>query len=207
MGMDEPKNIQSEADIFRFFVDMSNHQLVNFNNQMHRLIKNEAIWSEKELEKGENSKHDSHKLNYNLEMCRNLFPGYLSTGVFLMFFSRIEEWLHRLQRHFAKTIDLDDKYHGVKKFKPVLQSINIELGNLSAWNMICDYAIVRDSIMHANGRIGHSRGKNVLERMASTKESGVTIQGGIVSIDSFAVRKLFDSFEQLLAAIPDDVST
>jgi hypothetical protein len=79
-----------------------------------------------------------------------------ANNCFLMAYAHLEEVLYGVWRAFAPNA-VPSGTSSVQRFKPALVAAGVDLGSSPAWAFIVSASLVRDCLLHANGRVSHVR--------------------------------------------------
>ena len=92
------------------------------------------------------------------------YKGYLATATFLMVYSYFEEDLYLLWKRKPTGVPRVDD-NSIKRYQRVLTSLGFDLQHSSWQFMFFDANALRDSLLHANGRLDHSRNRARLDKI------------------------------------------
>lgn len=82
-----------------------------------------------------------------------------ANNCFLMAYAHLEEFLYCVWKAFVPDTALPPNKYSVERFKPALSKAGVNLGTSPSWEFIVSASLVRDCLLHANGRFSHMRQK------------------------------------------------
>jgi len=141
-----------------------------------------------------------------------VFPHTLRYSLFILCYSLLEHHLLNLCKHIEKTLSdsvtLDDlRGRGIRKAQTYLKKVaKIEFPDKSSfWNNICHYNLIRNFIVHKNGRLDKSRNAKKVKSFINSKSSiGLGSHDQIQLSEQFipeVIDDLDEFFKQLFEAL------
>lgn len=165
----------SQADInkkiFSWAMTHNFQLIIKFHNEQRRLMKNQVVAINEKLNSC-NDQHERKDLLYAKKVYINTFDNLLSINTFLMMYSYLEEFLYHVWKSFGKEQAVSGS-GSLKRFEEIIRNVlGLDLNQDREWELLCDYAKVRNCILHANRRVSilKEKDKNDLERII--KKSG-----------------------------------
>jgi len=195
------------APYFKIAKSISSGFIINYHNQMKRLIQNEIVWFNEQLNKNDADENELREIQDTKDLYLNEYLYFLRSNVFLMLFSHLEEWLEHARRTFSPNVPKRERASSIGRFSPVLQDLGIDLGKNKNWSFLADCAYVRDCLLHANGRVSMSKQKDKLKSYIKGKTSGVILENDRIKINGGLVQRLSSATESLMEEIHLSVST
>ena len=138
-----------------FFQFSARHNLsliLSFHMEFRGYLKERAAAMKKELSPAK-TREDRLSLQQRKITYAEVFDVQLRSTTLLFIYAHAEEWLFHLWRTYAPAIPLDDRAGSIRRFRPVLKSLGIDVLNGSDWQLLCDAGKIRDCLLHANGRM------------------------------------------------------
>lgn len=145
---------KSNDDPFLFAHDTDLSFIVYFHNEIKRLLTNEIVYINKELQNPETPTSQRQQLLNTKNIYTHTIEPSVATAIFLMMYSHLEEWLFNIKEFYASNIELDRQKGSLKRFSPVFkEGLQIDLGSCAAWSNITKTEAIRNCLLHANGRV------------------------------------------------------
>jgi hypothetical protein len=137
-----------------FFQFSARHNLsliLSFHTEFQGYLEEKTAAIEKELSAVQTSQErislQRQKITY-----AEAFDVQLRWTTFLFIYAHAEEWFFHLWRTYA-SIPLDARAGSIRRFRPVLKSLAIDVLSGADWLLLCDAEKIRDCLLHANGRV------------------------------------------------------
>jgi hypothetical protein len=196
------------AKFFKWAESHNSRLIIEYHNQMKRLMQNEIAWFNQEIAKNDSSDDYITQLQYSKKLYSNEYLNYTRSNVFLMLYSHLEEWLENLRGSFTPEILKDQNgVSSIGRFRPVVKAAGIDLGKSAEWSFLANCAYVRDCLLHANGRLSMVKKKNELEAYIKSPSSGILLESDRIKIQGELVQKLSKATESLVEEILSSVKT
>lgn len=169
---------RKEMDKIRIGVMHHNlNQIVQFHNHVHGFFNVNLSLSQID-EKLSPSDKKILKLEYEEHL-----PNQLRKSVFLMIFGHLEEHLFLSWcDHGRNAQEKDERTDGVKKYKNLFVNLNIVLLRDSDYQLIVDAYKIRNTLIHAAGRVDIIKKQGEIERIVQKYKTYFTIQNKRVEI-------------------------
>lgn len=153
--------------------------IVNFHNEIKRLIHNEIVSINKRInEECDPKSEQAIKLEIGKNIYKNTLEPNLRIATFLIMFSHLEEWLFNIKSILAPSVDLDLRKGSIGRFKPVLQAgLGIDLSTSIEWANVLKVENIRNCLLHANGRVDYSKNCTDIQNIVSQSKGFLSIQG------------------------------
>jgi len=155
--------------------------LIGFHNYVRRLFKEQL----KELGNRENKDLEDKlkkKALYD-------YDRILHINTFLMMYSYLEEWLYHFRKTSTPTIPQASEKRGIDRFKDVVKQLAGDV-SLKPWQEIKDAEVIRNCLLHANGRISLFKKPEKVRAIIEKKNSNLTIDNDRVVISGDYLQQL-----------------
>ncbi|MBU2038126.1 MAG: hypothetical protein KKH95_03205 [Gammaproteobacteria bacterium] len=158
--------------------------IVKFHNEIRRLIGNEVFKFNNILEKEvDPNSETSQSYRYAKNLYIETIEPNLCTATYLMMFSHLEEWLLNIQKSTNRKVDLNIAKGCISRFKPVLRDgLGIDLSSCNSWNWIVNTENIRNCLLHANGRINHTKDPNKVKNLVKASKKALAIKNNRICI-------------------------
>jgi len=152
--------------------------IVNFHNEIKRLLHNEIVSINKKIsEECDSRSEQAIKLEISKNVYKNILEPNLRIATFLIMFSHLEEWLFNVKSILAPSVDLDLKKGSIGRFKSVLQvGLGIDLSTSIEWDNILKVESIRNCLLHANGRVDYSKKRIEIQNIVSQSKGFLSIK-------------------------------
>ncbi len=149
--------------------------LIGFHNYVRGLFKDQL----KDLEKCEN-KDIENKLH---KSALYDYDRMLHINTLLMMYTYLEEWLYHCWKTYAPNIALVDREGSMGRFKNVAKQLGVDLSS-KLWEDLKNAEVVRNCLLHANGRISLFKEPQKIITIIEKNNSGLEIVKDHVKISN-----------------------
>ena len=183
MLMDNKEGMPDEIRIGAMTQNLN--QIINFHNHVRGFFNDNLSSSQcdEALSKGDKN---WLKLEYDTHL-----PNQLRKSVFLMMFSHLEEHLYLSWcEHGRIESEKNGRHDGIKKFKTLLNNINIDTNENKDYEFIVDAYKVRNSFIHAAGRVDIIKKPQEIENVVANYKDCFEIRNKRIYVTSDGISKL-----------------
>ena len=202
-----PKLSSERAKFFQWAESHNSRLIIEYHNQMKRLMQNEIARFNEEIAKSGSPEDYVTQLEYTKKLYLDQYLHFMRSNVFLMLFSHLEEWLENFRGSFTPKISKDARGSSIGRFGPVVKAAGIDLGNNREWPFLKNCAYVRDCLLHANSRLSMAKKNDKLNAYIKSESSGILLENDRIQIQGELVQKLSKATESLVEEILSSVKT
>jgi len=187
--------------IFSWFMTHNLQLIIEFHNEQHQMMKNQVSRINRKLNSF-NDMAERKQLIVAKDTYINTFDGLLNINTFLMMYSHLEEFLYHVWKSFGKEQDVNKNSGSLKRFKPIIENVmKLDLNQDHEWELLCDYEKIRNSILHANGRVSISKNKNEMERIINRSSDHLSIKKDRIGLSGEFLESVSITIESLIKRI------
>jgi len=187
--------------IFSWFMTHNLQLIIKFHNEQHQMMKNQVSRINRKLNSF-NDMAERKQLIVAKDTYINTFDGLLNINTFLMMYSHLEEFLYHVWKSFGKEQDVNKNSGSLKRFKPIIENVmKLDLNQDHEWELLCDYEKIRNSILHANGRVSISKNKNEMERIINRSSDHLSIKKDRIGLSGEFLESVSITIESLIKRI------
>jgi hypothetical protein len=174
--------------VVRWALEENLRELIWYYNAVRNLLKQE--YTKPEIATNERAKN-------SLLRCDTLN----SASCFLVMFGYLEEMLLVLHRTAAPLVQIDTRRGALERFRPVFTFLGKEAGRLPCWSSLVDAGVIRNCLMHANGKVSSMSNAEDVKACISRSKKGLLLQNGRVALTPIYLSKFIGSVRQLRDAV------
>ncbi|TQV76695.1 hypothetical protein FLL45_01675 [Aliikangiella marina] len=161
MKKEEVMDLSNRDNAFRWMVNTNLNFIVRAHSHINWAIKGRA---EEILSFDDLSAADKNYWNHEYKV---QFSSHTVKTTFLVIFSYLEEMLHLIWKTYNPNNISTEQGYGISKYKTFMKSVlGIDVGSHNAYQKISEAQLVRNSLLHAAGRISlmqESKSKKLLK--------------------------------------------
>jgi hypothetical protein len=187
----------------RFFRFSARHNLsliLGFQMEFRGYLEEKAEAIERELSAARTAKERA-SLQHQKITYAEVFDAQLRWTTFLLMYSHAEEWFFHVWKTYAPTCQLDARAGSIRRFRPVLKShLGIDMLSGGDWRLLCDAEIIRDCLLHANGRVSLLKKPEAIRLIAKRNKHMLEIVNDRLQITLPFLDRFKDAIEAVISA-------
>jgi len=169
---------------FRWMLDYNLKNLITFHNYMRSLLREKRNASDVQ-----NDPASQFILEY--------YDKKNSVNTFLLAISFLEEMLILIWKRQMPNDPLP-KGSSILRYEPLLKKLGLDLNNLPCWGVVKDAYLLRNCLLHANGRIHLMRNRAEIRSCIKRHEDVLDVKLEIIAISPLFLERCIYAIQELI---------
>jgi hypothetical protein len=188
-------------DLLFQFAQMNNLSLIiEFHNEFQDYLTSKVVALDKSVDAA-HTRDQRIDRKHQASTYGDVYGPMLRQTTFLLMYSHAEEWLYQIWRTYAKEYELEPRKGSIRRFKKVVKNaLGVDVKHDTNWQVLCGSEIVRDCLLHANGRVSMMRAPGIIEGVVRRRKGLLEINKDRLRISTVFLQLFKAAFDGIMGA-------